>query len=75
MGQSKAEEKVLATQEHADLQYPYSGFIAHPGEYHMIRVDKKGAEIKGSDFSVGERTYLKTYAKRGDFKVKKNPNQ
>lgn len=53
---------------------PMSNFQAKPGEYHMVRLDKNGNEIPGSDFSLAERTYERTYkALTNKYKVKKNP--
>lgn len=53
---------------------PDNGFHAFPGEYHMIKIDANGKDIPGSDFSIGVRTYNRTYSKlAGQFRVKKSP--
>lgn len=61
-----------------------AGFEAKFGEYHMVKM-KDGNEVVGSDFSMGEISFKKSFKARtakpeGDaeikdarFKVKKNP--
>lgn len=57
------------------LQPNFLGFDAHPGEYHMVKLDGKGEEIPGSDVSIPEKLYIKTYSKLDYYKVKKNPKK
>lgn len=38
----------------------------------LIQVDHSGKEVPGTEFSVSEKLYNKTYAGRKDFAVKKN---
>lgn len=72
---NKAAETVEITDLHADLRIATPSFYANPGEYHMIQVGPNGEEIPGTDFSISERTYKRSYANRTDFKVKKKPKQ
>lgn len=51
----------------------FSGFEAHPGEYHLVKVNGNGEEIPGTDVSVPVVTYNKTFSKLSNYKVKKNP--
>jgi hypothetical protein len=57
----------------SQVQSPLETFVPKDGHYHMIRVDKDGKEIEGSDFSIGQRSYEKAYQNNPLFKVKKNP--
>lgn len=38
----------------------------------LIQVDHAGQEVPGTEFTVSEKMYNKTYAGRKDFAVKKN---
>lgn len=64
--------------------YEYnSGFIPRRGHYWLVELDAHGTEIKGSDFDIAERTYVKSFkpiTKVGDeeyksqkFMLKKSP--
>lgn len=52
---------------------PMRGFMPKDGEYHLVRLDKEGKEIPGTDVSVPVNTYNRTFSKRTDYLVKKNP--
>lgn len=46
------------------------------GEYHLIQL-KDGQEVPGTDFSIGENSYKRTFEKLigTKFAVKKNPTK
>lgn len=69
---------ITQSDKHTDLTQPdKNGFEAFNGEYHLVSIDKDGNEVPGSDFSIGERTFYRTYSKLigKSFLVKKNPRQ
>lgn len=45
------------------------------GEYHVVSLDARGNEIKGSDFSANEKAIKKVFSDTTKFKVKKNPQK
>lgn len=64
-------QPAIVTQE----KQPYvSTFEPLPGEYHVVGLDDKGNEIPNSDFSVGERTYNRTFKDNPKFITKKKPH-
>jgi hypothetical protein len=58
-----------------ELQEQRNTFTPHEGEVHVVRVDPAGNYIPGSDFSVSERTYNRTYKNRNEFQLKKSPTK
>lgn len=53
-------------------------FEPRPGEYHLVKLDKNGKEIIGSDVSVPENLFKRTFQKltigaNPSYLVKKNP--
>jgi hypothetical protein len=55
---------------------PENEFKPYEGEYHMVKVDDKGNDIPGSDFSLHPTTFERGgYGKLSNFRVKKSPKQ
>lgn len=54
---------------------PY--FPVKPGHYHLVKLDKTGNEILGTDVQVSERTFNRTFSKLigTQYEVKKNPQK
>lgn len=71
MGKDKKITPIIRTA--IPQQISDSTFEPLPGEYHLVAVDANGNEKPGSDFSVGERTYRRTYANNPNFITKKKP--
>jgi len=67
---------VVASKAHQDLtKHQSKPFEPFKGEYHLVSLDADGNEKIGTDFSVGESTYYRTYHKLigKSFALKKNP--
>lgn len=52
-----------------------STFVPNEGELHIVALDANGNEIAGSDFSISQKQYDKSYSGNPKFIVKKNPNK
>lgn len=48
-------------------------FEPNPNEYHVVSLDVRGGEIKGSDFSATHKAVKGVFSDEKKFKVKKNP--
>lgn len=70
MGNKKIEPIVTTVQP---MEVSDSTFEPLPGEYHLVAIDANGNEKPGSDFSVGERTYNRTFKNNPNFITKKKP--
>lgn len=65
----KATPKVTIIETPAPL---VSAFTPNEGELHIVEVDANGNEIAGSDFSISQKQYDKSYAGNNKFSIKKN---
>lgn len=74
LGETEPKTPVIATPV-IQVQ-PENEFVAYEGEYHMVKVDGKGNDIPGSDFSLHPTTFERGgYGKLSNFRVKKSPKQ
>lgn len=51
---------------------PANEFVPNEGELHIVALDESGNEIAGSDFSISQKQYDKSYAGNNKFSIKKN---
>lgn len=72
MKEGKSTPKVTIIETPAPL---VSTFTPNEGELHIVALDANGIEIAGSDFSISQKQYNKTYSGNPKFIVKKNLQQ
>lgn len=56
------------------LPMSQSAVNVKPGWYLLAKIDANGNEIPGTEVQVSKRDYDRTFSKRPEYVVKKNPN-